>query len=177
MSWRQRYPDELLALVGDVELTENKLVPGRDYSEDMARVADQISHLSREIALGAVSGRDVRADQETLKRAHDELTRLAALKPVKDRVEPIRTGQTFRQKWESLDAPGRNEFLRAAAVRAVVSRDGMPPIEDQAGPMTLLDIPRMAIISDTDLYAVIYLGSLGDMLRRASDLAATVSSS
>ena len=43
--------------------------------------------------------------------------------------------------------------------------------------MTLLDIPRMAIISDTDLYAVIYLGSLGDMLRRASDLAAAVSSS
>ena len=24
--------DELLALVGDVELTQNKLVPGRDYS-------------------------------------------------------------------------------------------------------------------------------------------------
>ena len=168
---------ELLALVGDVELTEIKLVPGRDYSEDMRRVADQISHLSGEIALGAVSGRDVRPDQETLQRAHAELTRLAALKPVKDRVEPVRTGQTFRQKWETLDAPGRNEFLRAAAVRAVVSRDGMPPIEGQAGPMTLLDIPRMAIISDTDLYAVIYLGSLGDMLRRASDLAAAVSSS
>ena len=160
--------DELLALVGDVELTENKLVPGRDYSEDMARAADQISHLSREVALGAVSGRDVRADQETLKRAHDELARLAALEPVEARVEPIRTGQTFRQKWESLDAPGRNEFLRTAAVRAVVSRDGMPPIEDQAGPMTPLDIPRMAIITDTGPYAVVYLGSLGDLLDRAS---------
>jgi len=118
--------DQLLALVGDVELTENKLVSRRDYSEDMARVADQISHLSREVALGAVSGRDVRADQETLKRAHDELARLSAPEPVESGVEPIKTGQTFRQKWESLDAPGRNEFLRTAAVRAVVSRDGVP---------------------------------------------------
>ena len=83
-------------------------------------------------------------------------------------MEPIRTGQTFRQKWESLDAPGRNEFLRTAAVRAVVSRDGMPPIEDQAGPMTSLDIPRMAIITDTGHYTVVYLGSLGDLLDRAS---------
>jgi hypothetical protein len=128
-------------------------------------------------ALGAVSGRDVRADQETLKRAHDELARRAALKPVEARMEPIRTGQTFRRKWESLDAQGRNEFLRAAAVRAVVSRDRLPPIEDQAGPMTSLDIPRKAIITDTGLHAVVYLGSLGDMLRRANDLAATISPS
>ena len=92
-------------------------------------------------------------------------------------MDPIRTGQTFRQKWESLDAQGRNEFLRAAAIRAVVSRDGMPPIEDQAGPMTSLEIPRMAIVTNTDLYAVVYLGSLSDMLHRASDPAAIVSPS
>ena len=80
----------------------------------------------------------------------------------------LRTGQTFRQKWESLDSSGRNEFLRTAAVRAVVSRDGMPPIEDQPGPRTPLDIPRMAIITDTGLCAVVYLGGLGDLLDRAS---------
>ena len=131
-------------------------------------MAEQIGHLTGEVALGAVSGRDVRADQETLKRAHEELARLAALEPVEARAEPVRTGQTFRQKWESLDAPGRNEFLRTAAVRAVVSRDEMPPIEDQAGPMTSLDIPRMAIITDTGLYAVVYLGNLGDLLVRPS---------
>jgi hypothetical protein len=53
----------------------------------------------------------------------------------------------------------------------------MPPIEKQAGPMTSVGIPRMAIITDTDLYAVVYLGSLSDMLRQASGLAATVSPS
>jgi site-specific DNA recombinase len=158
---------ELLALVGGVELTENKPVPGRDYSEDMKRVAEQIAHLSGEVALGAVSGRDVRADQETLQRAHAELARLADLKPVAASSEPVRTGQTFRQKWESLDVPGRNEFLRAARVRAVVSRDEMPPIEEQAGPVTTAGIPRIALITDPCLHAVIYLGSLGDMLAAA----------
>jgi hypothetical protein len=34
--------------------------------------------------------------------------------------------------------------------------------------MTPLDVPRMAIITDTGLYAVVYLGSLGDLLDRAS---------
>ena len=155
---------ELLALVGNVELTENKPVPGHDYSEEMKRVAEQIAHLSGEIALGAVSGCDVRADQETLQRAHTELARLAALKPVAASSEPVKTGQTFRQKWATLDVPGCNEFLRAARVRAVVSRDTMPPIEEQAGPVTALDIPRIAIITDPGLHAVVYLGSLGDML-------------
>ena len=92
-------------------------MPGRDYSEDMRRVADQISHLSGEIALGAVSGRDVRPDQETLQRAHAELTRLAALKPVKDRVEPVRTGQTFRQKSE-------HSTLRAATSSCALPLSG-----------------------------------------------------
>jgi hypothetical protein len=50
----------------------------------------------------------------------------------------------------------------------------MPPIEPQEGPMTPLDIPRMAIITDPGMYAVVYLGSLGDALRRAGHLIATV---
>lgn len=161
---------ELLALVGDVELTENKPVPGHDYSEEMKRVAEQIGHLTGEIALAAVSGHDIREKQETLQRAHAELARLAALKPVKADVTPVRTGQTFRQTWETLDVNGRNEFLRTAAVRAVVSRDTMPPIENQAGPVTTLDIPRMAIITDTSLHAVVYLGSLGDMLAATAEV-------
>jgi hypothetical protein len=51
----------------------------------------------------------------------------------------------------------------------------VPPIEYQAGPMAALDIPRTALIDRPDLYAVIYLGSLGEMLRLASALSATVS--
>jgi hypothetical protein len=106
--------DELPALVGEVELTENELIPGRDYGEDMARGRPDLASVTGG-RWGAVSGRGVRADQETLKRAHHELARLAALEPVEARMEPTRTGHTFGQKWESLDAQGRNEFLRAAA--------------------------------------------------------------
>jgi DNA invertase Pin-like site-specific DNA recombinase len=168
---------ELLALVGNRELTESKLIPGRDYSEDIARVAEQIGHLFSEIQVEALSGIDVREKQATLQRAQEELARLHALKPVKARVEPVATGQTFRQRWESLDATGRNEFLRSHGVRAVVSRDELPPIEHQEGPLTPLDIPRMAIIDQPKLHAVIYLGNLGDLVRRASSLIATVSPS
>jgi hypothetical protein len=86
----------------------------------------------------------------------------------------MRTGQTFRQRRESLDAAGWNQFLRSNGVRAVVSREKLPQVERQAGPMVSLDIPRTAIIDRPRLYAVIYLGSLGDMLRQAGDMAATV---
>jgi len=160
--------DQLLALVGDVELTEGKLVPGRDYTEDIARVADQIAHLYRELTLGAVAGKDVRSDQKALQRAEDELRRLHALTPVEARVEPVRTGQTFRQRWESLDRVGRNEFLRSAGVRAIVSRDEMPPLDMPGGPLTPREIPRSAIITHDDLYAVVHLGGLADLLDLAS---------
>jgi hypothetical protein len=160
---------ELLAIVGNCELVGKKLIAGRDYSEDISRVAEQIGHLFVEIQVDALAGKDVREKQATLRRAQGELARLHALKPLAARVEPVSTGQTFRQRWETLGAAGRKELLRGATVRAVVSRNGMPPIEHQEGPLTVLDIPRMAIIDQPKLHAVIYLGSLGDMLDRASD--------
>lgn len=168
---------ELLALLGDREVIESRLIPGRDYSEDIARVAEQIGHLFSEIQVEALSGQDVREKQATLARAQGELARLHALKPVKGRLEPRNTGQTFREKWESLDPMGRNEFLRGATVRAVASRDGMPPIEHQQRPLTPLDIPRTAIIDRPKLQAVIYLGSLDNILRRADSLTATAPAS
>jgi site-specific DNA recombinase len=160
---------ELLASVGNCELVEKKLIAGRDYSEDITKVAEQIGHLFAEIQVDALAGKDVREKQATLQRAHGELARLYTLKPVAARVEPVSTRQTFRQRWETLDAAGINELLRGATVRAVVSRNRLPLIEHQEEPLTPLDIPRMAIIDKPKLHAVIYLGSLGNMLDRASD--------
>lgn len=85
------------------------------------------------------------------------------------------TGQTFQQRWESLDASGRNGFLRENKVRAIVSRDSPPAIKPQEGPLTALGVPRAATIEGPDLYAVVDLGSLGDMVSRASSMAATAS--
>jgi DNA invertase Pin-like site-specific DNA recombinase len=165
---------ELLALIGNRELTENKLTPGRDYSTEIAKVAEEIGHLFSKIQVDALSGKDVREDQATLARAQEELTRLHNLKPVQARMEPRSTGQTFRQRWESLDVSGRNEFLRSNTVRALVSREAMPPIERQDGPLTPLETPRMAIIDQPELHAVVYLGTLGGLLGRADCMAATV---
>jgi DNA invertase Pin-like site-specific DNA recombinase len=159
---------ELLSLVGSYEVLETRLTPGRDYSEDIARVAEQIGHLYMEIQVESLSGQDVSGKQETLKRAQDELARLHALKPVKAGMKPVKTGVTFRTKWEALDDSGRNEFLRSAGVHAVVSREELPSLEHQQGPLTPLEVPRMALIDKPGLYAVIYLGGLGDMLSRAT---------
>jgi site-specific DNA recombinase len=115
--------DELLALVGDVELTEEKLTADRDFSEEINRTVEQMTHLFKEIQLGALSGEDVREKQEALQRAQAELQRLNAIPTEEARVEPVRTGQTFRQRWESLDPSERNEWLRAATVRAHVAHE------------------------------------------------------
>jgi DNA invertase Pin-like site-specific DNA recombinase len=166
--------DELLALVGGEELSGDKLTADREFSEEISQTVEQITNLYKEIQLGALAGQDVREKQATLQLAQEELARLHSRKHAETRVEPVRTGMTFRQKWVSLNAPGRSEFLRGAKVRVVVSRDELPQIEHQEGPLTPLGIPRTAIIDRPRLHAVIYLGSLGDMLSRAKGMSATV---
>jgi site-specific DNA recombinase len=109
--------DNLLEIVGDIEMTEAKLVPGRDYSEEMAKVVEQIRHLSGEVELGAALGRDVTQQQATLDAAKAELRRLGQLKPVPARIEPVGGGKTFRQRWEELDVQGRNAYLRESEIQ------------------------------------------------------------
>jgi hypothetical protein len=158
----------LLELVGHAELTEKNLIPGRDYSEDIARIGEQIGHLSSVVAIGQATGKDVSKEAGALARAQAEIQRLAALKPVPARVEPVSRGKTFRQQWESLDTVGRNEFLRSAGVRAVAGRDEMPRLGLPASPLTLGEIPRSVIIDRDDLHVVVHLGGLADLLARAS---------
>jgi DNA invertase Pin-like site-specific DNA recombinase len=131
---------ELLCLVGDGELRETNLTPGGGCSGDIVRIAGQMGRLFSEIQVEALSGYDVRGKQETLKRAQEELARLHALNSLEARVEPLRTGQTFRQRWESLDPRGRNAFLRAASVRGLVE----PPLSG-ADPLRIrIDLGKLA---------------------------------
>lgn len=116
----------------------------------------------------AVYGADVAELLAKRDRARAELRRLVALESVAPRVEPVKTGKTFRQHWESLGTVQRNEFLRSAGVRAVASRDQLPPLELDPGPIPAEDIPRTAIIDEDGVKAVVDLGSLRDLLGRVS---------
>ena len=134
---------ELLRLVGEGELRETNLIPGGSCSEDIVRLAGQIGRLFSEIQVEALSGYDVRGKQETLKRAQEELARLHTLNCMEARVEPLRTGQTFRQRWESLGPQGRNAFLRAASVRGMVE-----PSLGGADPLRIrIDLGKLAELS------------------------------
>ena len=158
----------LLGLVGSYELVERKMVAGRDYAEDIARMKDLLSHLAGEIEMGEALGDDVAELIVKRGRARAELRRLVALEPVTPRPEPVKTGKTFRQHWESLGTVQRNEFLRSAGVRAVASRNQLPPLDLESGPLTADDIPRSVILDEDGLKAVIDLGGLRDLLARTS---------
>jgi site-specific DNA recombinase len=160
----------LLDLAGPYELVEKKLIPGRDYAEDIARVKDRLSRLAGDIEMGEALGDDVAELVAKRDRARAELRRLVALEPEAPRVEPVRTGKTFRAHWESLGTVQRNEFLRSAGVRVVAHRDELPAIEMEfrRGDMTGLDIPRTSLVVENGLHAVVDLGNLRDLLARAS---------
>jgi site-specific DNA recombinase len=154
--------DELLAFAGHRELVEEKVIAGRHFPEEINRVVEQMTHLYKAIQLGALAGEDVSERQATLRRVQEELARLHSLKP----VEAVTTGQTFRQRWETLDATGRNEFLRALGVRADVRRDQMPPLGSSSRPVLQRS---MAVIDKPRMKCMIHFGNLGDLPRRASD--------
>ena len=154
----------LLDLVGKYEITEKRMVPGRDFAEDIARMKDRLSRLSGDIEMGEALGNDVSELIVKRDRARAELRRLVALEPVDARVETVKTGKTFRRHWESLGTVQRNEFLRSAGVRVVAHKDDLPRLDLPGGPLTALDVPRTAIIDTDDVKAVVHLGGLADLL-------------
>jgi len=173
--------DKLLEVVGDVELTEDRLIPGRDYSEEIAKVIEQVTHLSKEIALARVTRRDVTREQATLERANAELDRLSNLEPVAATIEPVRLGTTFRTHWETLDTIGRNEFMRSNEVRALVEPWDYDMEDIDYGPEVdtsrmLFDRPvaipiddgRMITYYGDGMRIVLHLGNLAKLRKMAA---------
>jgi hypothetical protein len=161
----------VLDMAGWYELTERKVIPGRDFAEDIAKLSEVIGHLSSKIAVGRATRQDVSADRESLRRAEEELDRIAALEPEPSRVQKVKTGKTLRARLEELDVPGRCQFLQSAGVRAVAHKNDMPPteMEFKRGDMTGLDIPRTSLVVEDGLNVVVDLGNLRNMLARADE--------
>jgi site-specific DNA recombinase len=164
----------LLELAGHRKLRTERLIPGRDYSEESARLIEQTQHLQAEIGRARLARRDYSELQATLDAANAELDRLADLDPEPARLEHDEIDQRFREWWELHDQTARNAFLREQGVRAVVHADETPPVE------FLSEVKRLgslAVIVRPGIHVVIYLGNLGELLRRASDLPVTVPAS
>jgi site-specific DNA recombinase len=164
----------LLSEAGWYELTERKLIPGRAYAEDVARLAETIGHLSSKIAGGRATRQDVSADEAARQRAQEQLDLIAAREPEPARMESVKTGKTLRARWEELDVPGRNQFMQSVGIRAVAHKEDLPPVPfGEPVPMDgdfANKVKRVHIIVENGLNIVIDLGTLPDMLARADEL-------
>jgi hypothetical protein len=161
----------LLELAGHRKLRTERLIPGRDYSEELARVQDQISHLSREIVQARVKRKDYSELQATLDAANAEVDRLIDLDPIPSRMEYDETGQTFQDWWDAHDQTARNAFLREQGVKVVVSPDPLPEDLVLARPDMIWSV---SAIERPGMHAILYMGNLGELLNRAGDLSTTV---
>jgi DNA invertase Pin-like site-specific DNA recombinase len=163
----------LLELAGHRKLRTKRLIEGRDYSEEMARVQEQIVHLEREIVKARMARRDFSDLQAKKDAANAEMDRLIDLDPVPATIEYGDTGLTFRQWWDTHDAAARNAFLRDQGVKVVLGPDPLPEDLVLARPDMIWSV---AAIERPGMHAILYMGDLGELLNRASDLSVTVSS-
>lgn len=158
---------ELLDVLGDLEvLRKVENTEHRSAIETERRaVAAQIVELTQEMF---VKGRPRDNHHElmaALQERHAELTSdLDAEEMPETRLEP--TGELFRNAWEAKETVERRLWLMDAGVRVVAMRGQMPPVDFRSRPR----FKRSLITGrEADVYAVIYLGNWGEMLRRAEN--------
>jgi site-specific DNA recombinase len=161
----------LLELAGYRKLRTKRMISGRDYSEEMARVQEQIVHLEREI----LKARMQRKDSSELKASKDaadaEMDRLIGLEPEPARIEYEDTGMTFSQWWDTHGTAERNAFLREQGVKVVISQNPLPEGLLLARPDRIFSV---AAIERPGMHAILHLGDLTELLSRAGDLPVTV---
>ena len=84
----------LLELAGHRKLRTERLIPGQDHSEDMARVQEQIVHPEREILRARMQRENFSGLQAQKDAANAETDRLIDLEPEPARIEHEDTGMT-----------------------------------------------------------------------------------
>lgn len=161
----------LLELAGHRKLRTKRLISGRDHSEDMARVQEQIVHLEREILKARMQREDYSRLQAQKDVANAEMDRLISIEPEPARIEYEDSGMTFQQWWDTHDTTARNAFLRDQGVRMVISPDPLPEGLALARPDRIFSV---AAIERPGMHAILHLGDLTELLSRAGDLPVTV---
>ncbi|MEU2611573.1 recombinase family protein [Micromonospora sp. NPDC007271] len=111
-----------LTLVGDLEIVRRVFVPGENFAERLEQIEQRLKELREDRAAGLYSGDDgTREFREMYRSLEAQRAELKAKPSRPDEwvLEP--TGQTYRERWASLDDPSeRNRELREAGVRAIV---------------------------------------------------------
>lgn len=161
----------LLELAGHRRLRAERVIPGRDYSEESARLIEQTQHLAAEIGRARLQRKDYTELQATLDNAYAELDRIAGLEPEPARLAYDETNQTFKEWWDAHDQTARNSFLRDQGVKIVVSPDPLPEDLVLARPDMIFSV---SAIERDGFHAILYMGNLADLLSRASDVPVTV---
>jgi len=127
----------MLETYGEYPLTEVVEIAGIDYSTQMHELAEAIGDLSTKIALGRVGGQDV-SQLEDQRRIHE--TNLAALAAEQERsgrqpaVNERPTGETFAERWHSLDWNGRNDLLRRNEIKVYTAKQPDGYVSVVSGP-------------------------------------------
>ncbi|MGI8450645.1 MAG: recombinase family protein [Streptosporangiaceae bacterium] len=161
----------LLELAGHRKLRTKRLIAGRDYIEDMARVQEQLVHLEREIVKVRMQRKDFSGLQAQKDAANAELDRLIDREPEPARIEYEDTGMTFKRWWDTHDTAARNAFLRDQGVKVVVSPEPFPTDLALSRPDVIWSV---AVIERPGMHVLLYMGDLTELLNRASELSITV---
>lgn len=114
--------EAFLFLAGDLELMRRVFVPGSDTTSDLADIERALGELREDRTAGLYSGEDgSREFRQMYRRLEDQRTALKSQPSRPDAwiLEP--TGETYRQRWESLVTPAdRGSELRSAGIKAIV---------------------------------------------------------
>lgn len=163
---------ELLKTLGDRKVLRKETSSQRrgDLEAERRSVAAQIVDLTQDMFLRGRPRENHDVLMAELQTRHAELTEALAAEADPEPVL-VETGEVFRDKWESMSTLERRLWLMDAGVQVVAVRGRRPPLKF----LSLPPMKRSLIFSnDGDIWAVIYLGNFGELLRRASDLAITV---
>jgi len=155
----------LLREIGWYEVMRLDVIPGDGHERELATVGQQIADLTTEKFVKGVMRPDYGKMMAALQAEH---ARLADLEPSPDVVTKVGTGKTFTQRWESMTGQERRLWLRDSGVKVHALRGTWPPCPHAEGPLTPGDVPRVILEERGDVYVVIELGGLRDLLERAA---------
>ncbi|MBM0236256.1 recombinase family protein [Micromonospora sp. ATA32] len=117
-----------LALVGDLEVLERRLVPGEDHTAELARVEEALAELRDDRQAGLFRGERGAAEFRAMYGSlEDKREALEGLPNVPDRWDMVPTGRTFRETWDALaTVEERRAFLLASGFRVNVHAKPQP---------------------------------------------------